>query len=418
MSENSLVNFFLLFCLTAGILATPGCKKKDIETYPETRRVLMTVNFTDNYINPKLGAIVFASDSMGNVIADTLVKGNSQVILLANPGVKIPARFMLTIAAWEPSMHNFEISIKSYMQVTSAQWTFKGHRPDTLGHFTVNLINVPPATLILYANAGYANLTTITSNVNNLSYLDPDNLFIKTENSQGQKYLWINDIHPGETYNADLSLAQTPAFSTISLEGKYYEARVWGYKETDYENSLPVMTSFSLGDVPSGNQVQVSVLPGEFQGYRTELKLVENWESNTEYFCRVNGAIPASFQKTDARILSVNTYTGGKIEVHSVGNFTTANSTWQFYGHNNQSFSWTMCGSDTTTTFQLPHLSPSLLQMFPTLSIDSLNFLHVELASYPGIASYNEFLNHLFDPSSPHSQNNLNASTLIFGQSK
>lgn len=325
---------------------------------------------------------------------------------------------MLTVATWEPSMHNFEISLKSWMQVTSSQWTFEGHRPDTLGHFTVNLSNVPPSTLILYANAGYANLTTITSNVNNLSYLDPDNLFIKTENSQGNKYLWINDIHPGETYNADLSLAQTPAFSTISLEGKYYEARVWGYKDTDYENSLPFMTSFSLGDVPAGNQVKVSVLPEHFQGYRTELKLVESWDSNMMYTCRVNGGIPASFQKTNGRFLSVHTYPGGKIEVHSAGDITIINPSWQFYGHNNQSFSWTMYGSDTTTTFKLPLLSPSILQMFPTLSLDSLNFLNVELAKYPGIASYNDFLSHLFTPSSPHSQNNLNASTLIYGQSK
>ena len=419
MKITSINNFisFLLF-MSAAIVLSGGCKKKDTETYPEAKTLLMTINFTDNYINPKLGAVVFASDSLGSVIADTLIKGNGKFYIFAKPGIKIPNRFMLTIATWEPSMHNFEISLTTYTQVATSEWTLRGHRPDTLGHFTVNLANVPPSALIIYANAGYANLTTIFNDVKNLCYRDPDDLYIKTDDGNGQKYIWMSGIHPGETYNIDMSSAQTPAYRTIGLSGKYYEARIWGYKDTDYENSLPVMTNYSLGNVPVNNELKVAVLPEYFPGYRTELKLIESWTSGASYTCRVNGDIPAAFQKIDATVQSLTDYPSGKIHIQATGDFTTTNATWQFYGHNNQFFTWKMVGNNTIAEFQLPRLSPSMLQTFPTLSLDSLYFYNAEPTKFPGIASYDAFVNLVFNPANPLSQNKLNASSLIFGQGK
>ena len=178
------------------------------------------------------------------------------------------------------------------------------------------------------------------------------------------------------------------------------------------------MTNYSLGNVPAGQQIKVAVLPERFQGYHTELKLVESWTDNTSYTCRVNGPIPASFLKIDASVQSLSTFPAGKIEVHPSGDFTSTVATWQFYGHNNQAFTWNLYGSDTSTVFKLPYLSPSMLQTFPTLSLDSLSFLNVELSEYPGLTSYNEFLHQVFDPAHPRSPNKLDASTLIFGQGK
>jgi len=412
------VKHILIFFLTGLILGSVGCRKKEAEVDPGSITVLMTLNFKDNFINPKLGAIVFASDSVGHVIADTMYKGNGKFFLDAKPGIKIPSRFMLTIVTWEPSMHDFEISLNSYLQVESSEWTLQGHRPDTLGHVTVSLSNVPQSTLILYANSGYANLTTISNDVIALTYLDPDDLFVKTENSQGQLFRWISDIHPGGIYDVDMASAQAPALTTIGLSGKYYEARIWGYKNTDYENSLPVMTEFSFGDIPAGNFIRVPDLPEHFQGYHTELKQVESWDSSTSYTFRVNGAIPSGFQKIDARVENLTVYPVGKIHLYPSGDFTSTNATWQFYGHNNQSFSWTMHGCDTTKYFKLPKLPESIIQFFPTLSLDSLYFYNVELSKYPDFASYDEIIHHIFNPTHPHSQNKLNASTLIYGQSK
>ena len=408
----------LIFLFTVVLITTISCKKEIVETYPEPKKLVMTINFIDNYINPKLGAIVFASDSLGSVIADTLIKGNGKFYIFAKPGIKVPNRFMLTIATWEPSMHNFEIAMKTYTQVKSSEWTLRGHRPDTLGHFTVNLTNVPQSALIIYANAGYSNLTTIYNDVFNLSYVDPDELLVKIEDGLDQKYQWINNIHPGENYNIDMASAQTPALSKISLSGKYYEARIWGFKDTDYENSMPIMTNYSLGNVPVNNEINVAVLPEHFQGYRTEMKLIENWTSGTSYTCRVNGDIPSSFQKIDASVQSLTDYPAGKVAIQSTGDFTTTNATWQFYGHNNQFFTWSMIGNNTITEFQLPSLSPSMLQTFPTLSLDSLYFYNAELFKYPGISSYDAFVNLVFDPANPLAQNKLNASSLIFGQGK
>ena len=399
------------------MLLSGGCRK-DVETFPEAKTVLMTINFTANYINPKLGAIIFASDSLGNVIADTAFKGNGKLLLYTRPGIKNPLRFTLTIASWEPSMHNFEISMKSYLQVATAEWTLQGHRPDTLGHFTVSLSNIPQPALILYANAGYANLTTNYTDVTDLSYIDPDELYIKIEHNQDEVYKLISGIHPGGTYTVDMSDAVSPVFSNISMSGQYYEARIWGFRDADYENGLPVMTDFSLGSVPAGNLVRVAVLPGHFQGYHSELKLIENWDSMTSYSCRRNGDIPAAFDKIDARVGSVTTHPAGKLEATTYGDFTTTCATWQFYGRNNQSFTWTMSGNNTLADIRLPNLSANMLQTFPTFSLDSLYFFNLELTKYHDLASYQDFLNTIFDPSGPKTQNKLNASALIYGQSK
>ena len=419
MKNTSLTHFYLtIFLLTGFVLLFNGCKKEDVEVYPEVKDPMMTINFTDDYINPQLGAIIFASDSMGNVIADTLIQGNGKIYLYPKPGIKIPSHFMITIAKWEPSMHNFEISLNSYMVNALSDWMLQGHRPDTLGHFTINLVNAAPSALILYANAGYSNLTTMVGNVQNLSYVDPDDLFIKTDDGQSQKSMLISDIHPGKTYNIDMAQAQAPTFGMIGISGVYYEARVWGYKNSDFENSQPIMTDYALGDIPGSNLIHVAILSALFQGYRTELKLIESWDSLATFTCRVSGEIPAAFQKIDARIQSLIDFGSGKIKVQAAGDFTTTNATWKFYGHNNQVFTWTMSGSDTATHFKLPMLSASMLHTFPTLSLDSLNFYNVELTKYPEVGSYNDHLQLIFDPVHPRSENTLNASSLIFGSSR
>ena len=70
------------------------------------------------------------------------------------------------------------------------------------------------------------------------------------------------------------------------------------------------------------------------------------------------------------------------------------------------------------TAFALPNPSPAMFQMFPVLALDSLGFYNIELTDYTGIASYNDFLKRRFDPAGPHSQDKMNASSMISGQAK
>jgi hypothetical protein len=406
-----------LIFVVISCLALSSCKKKNEE--PDTAMTpLMILNFTDNYINPKLGAIIFASDPAGKVIADTTFKGNGKVMLYAKPGIAIPPRFTLTIATWEPSMHNFEINIKSYQQVETSEWTMKGHRPDTLGHFTLNLSNVTQAALVLYANSGHSNLTTITDNVVNMSYTDPDELLVTFGSDGEQVYKWITGVHPGGVYNIDMSGAVAPELTSISLSGIYCEARTWGYRNSAYEDPLPMMTNFSLGNVPAGNKLKVAVYPGHFQGYHTELEIIESWDSATSYIYRVNGDIPSSFVRVNARVLSMKTFPAGRVEIKPDGDYTMTSVLWQFSGTSDQIFNWTLFGDDTTTAFNLPEIPPSMRQMFPTLALESSFFIHAEVTKYPGIASYDSFIHTLFDPSNPRSQNKLDASILIYRQAK
>ena len=251
-----------------------------------------------------------------------------------------------------------------------------------------------------------------------MSYIDQDELYIKLDHNQTQVYKLVDSIHPGGVYTIAMAGAQTPVYSSISISGTSYEARVWGFRDADYENGLPIMTEYDFDNVPAGNSIKVATIPGHFQGYHTELKVVEDLNSMTAYNYRVNGAIPASFVKIAAQVQSVTPLPAGKIDAVTSGDFTTTGATWQFYARNNQSFTWTMYGTNTMTSIRLPNLSPNMLQTFPTLALDSLNFYNLELTKYHGLASYQDFLGTLFNPASPRTQNKLNASTLVYGQSK
>jgi len=407
----------LVIIVTGFLVIMAGCKKKDPEPQPASKHTLMTMNFTDNFINPKLGAIVFASDSLGQIISDTLIKGNMKLKLMLRTGAKIPGRFTLTIVTWEPSMHNFEVKLQSYLQVATTEWTLKGFRPDTLGHVTINLSGIPNSSLVMYSNSGYSNLTTINSNVRNLSYLDPDVLLVKTEN-YNQKYLWVDDIKPGNLYNLDFSNAEMPVLDTILIAGQYYEARIWGFRESDQNQQFPIMTNYSLGNIPVENKIVVAAFPQYFNEYTTELKLVENWSSATSYTTRTHGPIPKEFKKCYAGLQSFADKSHGTVELVTTGTYTTGIVNWQFYGHNNQIFTWDLAGNDTTKHFQLPDISPMLKQTFPTLSLDSLYFHHLQLDNYPDITGYENLLTKLFNPAEPAAVSSLNVSTLTFGQGK
>ena len=94
------------------------------------------------------------------------------------------------------------------------------------------------------------------------------------------------------------------------------------------------------------------------------------------------------------------------------GTFTLVSATWQFSASNNQTFTWTISGPDTTTLLTLPNLPPSMAKMFPVLALDSLTYSHVELANYFLYPSYNPFIGACFDPAHPLSPTKMEAASV------
>jgi len=411
----------LLFISFAALVAVSGCKKKGDTPVPVSNP-LMTIDFTDNYVNPKLGALVFISDMNGELLADTLFTGNQHLVIYPMAGKTAPARFMVTIASWEPNMHNFTISMNTYLYIEPAAWRLKGERHDTLGHITVSLSNVPAHTgPVLYANLGFSNLTFATLERINYVYVNPDDLYIKINTASGVKYVWQTGIAPGGTYTTDMAQTLAAETKTIALPGTavYYEATLTGYRQPFTEGAQATEADEVFGDGTPASSITVSYPPSTYTSFNTDLNYTADWTSNITWRYHVQGAIPDAFKQTSATVHNVTPVPGTHtLSINTGGDFTTANANWIFMARNNQIFQWTVTGPDSITTIHLPKLPPSVAKMFPVLALDSLTLSNIELSKCWSHPSYPAYLQAIFDPTQPHSAETMEVSSMVWGNAK
>jgi hypothetical protein len=397
MKILSIIRNSALFFLFSNLMLFTGCKK-DNDDAPAAPVTIFTVNFTDNYINPQLNAIVFISDMTGKLLSDTLVSGNGSIQVQVPSGTQVPSEFMVSIVTWEFFIHNFLVSINTYNAISKSTWTFTGHRADTVGRVTISLNNVPPHTgPVLFSNAGYSNVTFITDNrINNL-YRSPDDLYIHLLTSEGPRYKWISGITKGGTYNIDMAQSELPVLQDISfpITSVYYEGVITGYQGQDMESPLYFLVDELLGDGIPVNSIPVSYPPSHFTAFHTELSLITDWSSPSTYSYWVDGAIPAAFKKIDADVITLSSSTG-RADFTATGAYNVSNANWSFSATNNLIFEWNVYGPDSTTVMILPELSPSMHQMFPDLSIDSLTLQNIRLLNFYGLSSYNDFITKMF----------------------
>lgn len=414
-TTSRLLSYIIFIVFSAGLIVSAGCKKNET-VLPPVVTPLMTLDFTDNYVNPKLGAIAFISDMEGNLLADTSFTGNRNIVLYPMAGKQAPGKFMVTIATWEPDMHNFTVTMHSWMYISPSEWRLKGNRHESTGQISVTLSNVPAHNgPVLFANQGFSNLTfNTTARVNSL-YAATDDLYIRLHTAAGTRYTWQHDVVPGESYTVDMNGATDAASETITFPGMaaYYETYLYGYKTTDYENTFSTQADEALGDGTAAGSVTVSYPPDVYAGFHTDMKYIEDWSSNSMWQYHVNGVIPGAFKKIEASVVSTTQASQPpRLSLSSNGVFTLANATWQFSAKNNQNFTWTISGPDSVTLMALPKLPPSMAKMFPVLALDSLTYSNVELASYFSYPSYPTFVSACFNPTHPLMPANMEAASV------
>jgi len=382
------------------LLISISCKKKQDDTPVPDKQMLMTINFTNNFINPKLGAIVFVSDAAGNSLADTSITGNPRLVLSTSETVTPP--YQVTIATWDPYMHNFLVNINTYTHVLPAEWTIRGNRLISTGDASYRLTNVPQhSDLILNSSSGYSNLTF--ANAGSLPvYKSPDSLYVKLNGSAGPMYKWKTGLVAGASLEIDLSTMNMAGTHTISLPvmAQDFLARVSGYNDTSDYSALMVTTDEVLGDGTAKDKIVVSYPPSAFVNFHTYLELVENWDSASTYTYSKFGPLPDEFIKTGAVISGIHPSVGSVLFSVS-GSYTETKATWHFQDADYLAFAWTVHGPDTVTSMTLPVLPKSMAAMFPTLSLDSMRLIQMEQSWYPATASFRSYLDVLFDPLHP-----------------
>ncbi len=400
----------LLFIAT--ITVALSCKKTE-DVIVEEKQWNMTLIFKDDYINPKLKAIVFISDADGKTLADTLISGNPRLFYNIKGTISLPLQ--ISIVTWEPDMHNFLVTIHTYKNVYQNEWTLTGKRLSSAGDATVNLLNVPAHSgPVLYANSGHSNLTFATTEVKHPVYQSPDDLYIRLITIAGPMYKWYAGLVPGGLFDIDISLMQSALQHTISFPfpAQDFHAEVSGYQDTAALNPLPIITDEQLGDGIAVNAVNVSYPPAIFSCFQTNLEAIDSWTSPNSWNYRKYGPIPDAFIKTDAMVNFFN-YSGSSTYFKTSGTFTVTSAKWTFQDSDKLAFEWIVSGSDTITSIKLPAFPPSMKSMFPTLSPDSLHLCQFELTHYPSADSYFKFLEKVFSPSNGGSDSKLEAASVV-----
>ncbi len=403
--------FFLFIFIAIVAMVNLSCKKKQDDPAVPQKQLLMTINFTRDYINPKLKAIVFISDVAGNPLADTMVAGNLKLLLYSKKTAMPP--YQVTIVKWEPDMHNFLVTMNTWVYVMPGEWALQGNRLISTGDASFSLKNIPTHQgPVLSSNSGHANLSFATTGVHPV-YKSPDDLFVKINTATGPLYKWTTGMVAGAQMEVDLATMDTATrqIITFPMPAQDFNARVYGYHDTDYTADLPVMTDEVLGDGIAKDNITVSYPQASFVSFHTYMEFIESWTSASTYTYSKYGTIPASFVKTGAGITHIQP-DGSTVRFMTTGSHTITTAKWDFLDAANLAFDWTVYGPDTVTSFVLPVLPHAMTVMFPGFSLDSLHLRQFELTGYPAVNTYPAYLDAIFNPLHPGKLDRLEASSV------
>jgi hypothetical protein len=382
-----------------------SCKKTtNEEAKVKVQTTLFTVTLTDNFIPDQYKAIIFISGPDGKPLADTTCIANGTYNLCLKNGVVMPAWVMVTIVNYETVMHELKIHMNTYTHVTpQSNWTIKGLKPDSTGHIVLSLVNIPlPKGEIIYSTSGFYNITFNPDLRTSMLYKSTDDLYVKVNYTTGDRFKIVSGVLPNGNYNIDMADASLTGSQSISFPFpvQNYEADIYGYKEQNFDSPIPTLTDMVISDGKTVSNIKVAYPPSFFTGFHTQLMIQETYTSDVLYYYHTDGDIPGTFKKTDASIVSMQPEKGS-VKIQSTGTFDMITAHWEYVSPALEFYDWQIYGPDTTQTVTLPAIAPAFSRLFNSLAIDSLNLVYTELTDFQTLASYNEFLQKVFDPSHP-----------------
>jgi hypothetical protein len=399
---------FVLFVVM--MIAFHACKKDDKK--PEPAVPVMTLHFTDRFVHEQLPVIVFLSDQSGKTILDTSCVSDGTYELYAKEGLIVPEKMMLTVVSSEPYWHSLRVHINTYTEVEKgSDWTLQGSRRDTIATAHVSLENVPDLSgPILYATPGYYMLTFNKTNRALPTYDSPADLYVKVRTDTGQYFRYIPEYLSFGSFTADMSVALPTESRSVNfpMQVENYEAKIFGYKESDLNSPVPLILDYLLSDGFITDSIQLNYPPDLFTYYQTQIMLQETYLSDISWFQNTEGEIPSEFVKVDADILSMLP-DQNKLNVESNGTFDMVTADWQFVDYALMHYEWKVFASDTSKTLLLPEITAAFQSMYPTISHDSLSFQYTELTDFQQIDSYKALLGKMFDTDIPIRMDRLDA---------
>jgi hypothetical protein len=200
---------------------------------------------------------------------------------------------------------------------------------------------------------------------------------------------------------------------TFPFSAGYFEARLWGFADENYELSKAFLFDLILASLQPQDKVSLHYPPGKYPNYRTNLMIRESFFMNTVYYCNTIGEIPASFNQIGAAISEVQK-SGNLITIEASGQYDASRSKLYFASQANEIFEWFIYSPFGQDSMITPDISPILSQIFPSVDTANFQLKNLELIDLHYLNSYQEMLDALFNIQTPRNIDQLSTSSVVW----
>lgn len=372
---------------------------------------LLKVNVTDNWLDYRDNSYIFVSDSLGNLLADTIITGDGEYLLFSQNKDISGLKEISVSFTEDPYYHSV---ITTYMNIpVGSEWIFKGHTvPSGLYSVSLNFQNVP-----------YYSSYVISTKWNNLysEYLpgtyyfpeSPTDIYLKLNTSSGVKYLWMENVTDGATLTNDLSNMSSTIEKNITgfdpnnigiqlyLEGLYednYFARQLLDQDWIYENA---------------SSLNLHYPPDKFTNYATSFAETHDEGRLVYYYLTHRGELPQEFTRMDADFSFINE-SYANFTINASGDFIMVRTVWS-----TSAGEWRVYSNKNTTHYVLPYL-PTAVENHYYITREEAFLQKTSIEKLTEIETYDDLINIRFvngDYVYNHAKNYYNITKYYSGKS-
>ena len=284
--------------------------------------------------------------------------------------------------------------------VKPGEWTWKG-KPhfEYEGSATLQFTNEPQETG-WYLISGHDHYEISDMPVQNHYFplsVTEDDLYFMISPDEGQSYLWIQDIIPGETRTVNLTNLKSPHSADFSMPlSSHFFTYFLGYQTVGkyYDRS------FYLGSHEMFGEEAVTshgvTYPVETTDIRTQIVIFDgpdHWAGDYWSFYRY-GQVPSAYEQINADFTIVNSQPDS-FQIDITGAVDNVLSNWVGYSGWTQ-VRWRVFTNPNYTTFALPRMPDSIAISYDLPHSVQFSLKNVEIMDYPDLDSHEEVIETLF----------------------
>jgi hypothetical protein len=356
--------------------------------------VYFVANFTNDWIESDTDGFIVITDLEGNIMAFSKFNGNTQIAF----DNEFTMRIIVTTGIKHPD--NNSVYLTSNCYVNPGEWTWKGlPKIEYKGDVNLQFIN-EPAGLDWFLISGQNHssvLSELTEEITFPLFVSEDDLYLFWA-WDNPRYLWIENVSPGEIHSVDLSNLKTTTYSETDLPDgtshfliQFYGHHIPGefYQGSYYIDSHEMFGEESM----SSYNVQHPIETTDFTTMIYIFDSPDHW--NGDYWTNFNfGPVPSSYQNIEADFTIVNAQPDSiNIDIESTVDNVLLN--WVAY-HDSTEILWRVFTHPEFTDFKLPRLPENISALFNLPNNQLFTLKNVQIMDYPDLENHDEVIKTLF----------------------